>query len=170
MMWSNVKVTNTSTSKCNVNLLPSFWVIILSSIISITSAFADLGSAPRHPDLAATPGDFCTVKNPDFSGYRYRSRIAYCKRNVSSETKVKVYEYYNVPLEKRRFYTIDHLIPLSIGGSNEEKNLWPEHKQIKATRLNLENEIFEAVKTGALTQTVAAEHILQEKMNPNLGE
>lgn len=147
-----------------------FSVLVLSLLISTTMVRADLGAAPRHPDIAATPGDFCTPKDPDFSGYRYRQRIAYCKRNVSSETKARVYEYYGIPVQERRFYTIDHMIPLSIGGSNYEENLWPEHKQIKASRINLENEIYSAVSKSELTQAEATARIIYEKMNPKLGE
>ena len=70
-------------------------------------------------------------------GYPERSR------DVTSSTKSKVYKLYNVNLAKcRGGCKIDHLIPLSIGGSNDIGNLWPhEYNQqwsvYKKTRLEV---------------------------------
>lgn len=144
-------------------------VVGLSLFISVSVVFADLKSAPKHPDLKETPGNCCTEDDPDFVGYRYSQRVAHCVRNVSRETKSRIYEKYRIPSRDRRDYTIDHFIPLSVGGSNSEENLWPEHRQIKATRINLETEIYEAVRRDELTQSEAIEQVMQAKMNPNLG-
>ncbi|MCB0351735.1 MAG: HNH endonuclease [Bdellovibrionales bacterium] len=124
--------------------------------------------SPARPDPMATPGELCHRKDPDFIEYRYKERIPYCVRNVSSELKADIYDYYKVPQEKRRFYTIDHFIPLSIGGSNHAENLWPEHRKIKELRINLENEVYDDVKSGRMTQDEAVAKIIKAKMNPPL--
>src|SRR5262245_32499514 len=84
---------------------------------------------PMTPDPSETPGELCTDSDSDFYEYRYKEEIAYCKRNVSSQLKANIYDEYEIPKDERRDYTIDHFIPLSIGGSNHQVNLWPEHKE-----------------------------------------
>jgi hypothetical protein len=84
-------------------------------------------------------------------------------RNVSSETKAKIYDLYKIPLHCRYRYTIDHFIPLSIGGDNSPANLWPEHKLVKKTRMSLEEDLFEELKQGTITQKEAIEQIIQTK-------
>jgi len=118
--------------------------------------------APK-PNTTKTPGHLCTDENPDFEEYRYDEEIPYCHRNVSEARKRKIYESYGVPEDERGDYTIDHLIPLSIGGSNEPSNLWSEHKRVKATRPSTETDIFLAVKDGRMTQDEAVEFILRCK-------
>lgn len=135
-------------------------------LLGYTSAFAF--SYPRVPVRHKTPGELCTATNPHFVEYRYRERIPYCRRNVSEATKARIYDAYGIPQADRGQYTIDHLIPLSIGGSNSPKNLWPEHKAVKATRPNLEQQVFEALKDGAATQKDLVEHVLTVKFDPSL--
>jgi hypothetical protein len=56
-----------------------------------------------------------------------------CIRNVSSATKKKVYEAYGDPEGNKHGFCdveqgceVDHLISIELGGSNDEKNLWPQ--------------------------------------------
>ena len=76
-------------------------------------------------------GDVCTKQNKHFKELRYAEKIAYCYRSVSTSLKKKIYNSYGIDWEDREHYTIDHIIPLSLGGSNSEKNLWPEHISLK---------------------------------------
>lgn len=76
------------------------------------------------PDPECTPGAVfadTTAQEICVSGY---SRTV---RNVSVATKKKIFAMYGikypVPFGS---YEIDHLIPLSLGGSNELANLWPK--------------------------------------------
>lgn len=120
---------------------------------------------PLVPIDGMTPGEVCDVDNPDFERFRYEERIPYCKRNVSKSQKTRIYEAYNIPEECRGRYTIDHLIPLSIGGTNSELNLWPEHVLIKAERPDLEHDTFKLLAAGEITQEEAIETILEAKRN-----
>lgn len=101
--------------------------------------FALLVSYPAIPNANTTPGNLCTKSDADFAEYRYAEHIPYCDRHVTTGTKRAIYEAYGIPKEDQANYTIDHLIPLSIGGSNDRKNLWTEHKAVKATRPTTED-------------------------------
>ncbi|OFZ18897.1 MAG: hypothetical protein A2Z20_12365 [Bdellovibrionales bacterium RBG_16_40_8] len=141
-----------------------FFITFLISSFGISANII----TPERPDVYATPGDLCDETDPDFIEYRYQEHVAYCERNVSVNLKAKIYKYYNIPANRRRSYTIDHYIPLSIGGSNHEQNLWPEHKEIKKLRPNLEVEVYEAVREGRITRQQAIDEIIKAKMNPPL--
>lgn len=121
---------------------------------------------PLTPNDKMTPGERCNDEDADFSEYRYAEEIPYCARNVSGGTKKTVYESYGVGESERKQYTIDHLIPLSLGGSNHRVNLWPEHKEVKALRPTLEMELYVSLKDGALNQEQAIEKILDAKFHP----
>lgn len=121
---------------------------------------------PQTPVESQTPGHLCTSRDKDFQGYRYSQKIPYCVRNVSTHEKTLIYEMYGVAPAARSQYTIDHFIPLSIGGSNDERNLWPEHRQIKALRQNLEMELFVAVRDGHMTRAEAIDIIRDAKLHP----
>ena len=140
---------------------------LVFAVAVLVSAHASSFTYPRVPVRHKTPGELCTPSNPNFAEYRYRERIPYCRRNVSTALKTRVYESYGIPAEERGQYTIDHLIPLSLGGSNSERNLWPEHRAVKATRPRLEQDLFEALHDGRATQREVVESILEIKFDPD---
>jgi hypothetical protein len=74
------------------------------------------------PDATLTPGDTLQVTERDICYAGYSSKV----RNVPSNVKDKVYRSYGVTHHLPGEYEVDHLIPLSIGGSNSVRNLWPE--------------------------------------------
>ncbi|MEQ1665482.1 MAG: HNH endonuclease signature motif containing protein [Bdellovibrionales bacterium] len=142
--------------------------LTLAAILGGLNAFGSTYLQPTRPDAHMTTGHLCNTSNPDFYGFRYQQRIPLCKRHVLTPTKDKIFQQYGVALENKRYYTIDHFVPLSIGGSNDEDNLWPEPKSVKRTRENLEMDIYEAVKKGLLSQEEAIQKIVEAKMNPLL--
>lgn len=134
------------------------------AIVGIVLSFSALTySYPLVPRQDLTYGQLCTERSPDFRSYRYAERIPYCERNVTVEQKNMIYNQYRIPTNCRNRYTIDHFIPLSIGGDNSDANLWPEHKIVKATRPRLEQELFEALSGSRITQKQAVELIVREK-------
>lgn len=135
---------------CVMMMLPSF-------------ATADV---PITPNPNQTVGDFCTVNDPDFVEFRYAEQIPYCVRKVDSSRRAKIYDEYGIPARCRYLYTIDHFVPLSMGGSNQNQNLWPEHRDIKATRQNLELETYVALRDGRMTWRQAVRIIRDAKLNP----
>jgi hypothetical protein len=129
------------------------------------SIFSFASDFPKIPNSKFSPGHLCSTKETDFFEYRYEEKIPYCKRNVSSKTKNYIYTLYSIPLDQRKNFTIDHIIPLSLGGSNNEKNLWPEHLEIKKTRPTIEYDLYLNLKNGDISHKEAVETILNIKYN-----
>ena len=76
-----------------------------------------------YPNRTMTPGDVMSINITEICVSGYSDSI----RDVSQATKDAVYrEYLLSPEQPEGAFEIDHLIPLSIGGSNDIKNLWPQ--------------------------------------------
>jgi hypothetical protein len=125
------------------------------------------GECHKVPMMDLSPGDICSIKDPDFLEYRYEEGIAYCERRVWASLRDRVYELYGIDEENRHRYTIDHIIPLSIGGSNDIKNLWAEHKDIRDARRPKEFRWYLQLSRGEITQVEAIKIALESKHNPN---
>jgi hypothetical protein len=141
------------------------FLTLLLAFSTLLPPIAD-ASFPFTPHEEITTGSLCTTSDQDFREFRYKERIPYCKRSVSSSEKRKIYESYGVAVHCRKEYTIDHFIPLSLGGTNHANNLWPEHKSVKSLRKNLEFELFQKLEAGRITQQEAVEAIIEAKFNP----
>lgn len=133
--------------------------IITASLMSLNLSFA----YPIKPDPRFNYPHFCTEKSPELREIRYANRVAVCERKVSSSTRNRIYDKYQIPISDRGNYTIDHLIPLFMGGSNEEVNLWPQHKEIGTAET--EGLIFGRLSKGEITYQEALNEILKLKLN-----
>lgn len=116
---------------------------------------------PTKADPVKTPGDFCTETNPDFKELRYKEKIAVCNRNVTTSKRNKVYDNYGIVVSERINYTIDHFIPLFLGGSNDIKNLWPQHKDISSSML--EGKVYNIIANDKLNRQDSLDLILSIK-------
>ncbi len=139
---------------------------LLITGLLFAGTFVSADSFLVKPDPAMTQGDYCETSDPDFVDFRYSEKVAYCARNVSYWTKKAIYDQYQIPEKCRAEFTVDHYIPLFMGGSNHNGNLWPEHKLVKATRQNLEMDLYVEMKNGRIGQKEAIEIITQAKMHP----
>jgi hypothetical protein len=75
------------------------------------------------PDHACTPGDiFTNATNDQICVPGYSSSV----RDVPQSVKEAVYAEYGITSRNPGEYEVDHLVNLSIGGSNDISNLWPE--------------------------------------------
>lgn len=135
------------------------WVFLIALVCS--GAFAS-----RVPDAVKTPGAYCRPSDNEFVERRYKERIPYCHRFVPPAVVETIYRSYHIPEKKWGDYTIDHLIPLALGGSNLRENLWPEPKEVKNRRYNLENELYLRLRDGTLTHAAAINRIKHAKFNP----
>lgn len=122
-------------------------LLICISTVSFSSGF------PLYPDSVLTPGILCQY--PD--SYRYPEHIAYCKRDVSYEQKMQVFEDYRrlgyrINLKRRSDYKIDHYIPLCAGGGNNVENLWPQHRTVFEKTDQIESLGCELLRDARITQ------------------
>ena len=74
------------------------------------------------PDAKLTPGDTLAVTKADVCAPGYSSKV----RDVPQSVKNDVYTEYDIVSHAPAAYEVDHLISLELGGSNSERNLWPE--------------------------------------------
>lgn len=137
------------------------WSLALVYLVSVSA-----WGYPLTPKPEQTPGHLCTAVNSDFKEFRYDEKIPYCERNVTTGRKSHIYQIYGIPKNCKARFTIDHLIPLALGGSNEESNLWPEHKLVKALRPALETQLYHEILAGQITQRDAIREILNAKFHP----
>ncbi len=80
--------------------------------------------AVGYPNPIHTPGkthpklDKKTICDPSFRTGIYR--------HVTDKNRKKAFELYGIDYKRHADYELDHLIPLTVGGSNDLANLWPE--------------------------------------------
>lgn len=113
-----------------------------------------------QPDESLTPGDLCTPQDPNFQEYRYPEQIAYCRRNVSEQTKIQIAKTYSVPWDQHQNYEFDHRIPLCMGGSDSIKNLWPQPLNEAKIKDKLEDSLCLKMKSGTISQQDAVAKML----------
>ena len=79
-------------------------------------------AAALLPNPALTPGHVMTTDRETVCERGYSKRV----RAVSPAMKRAVMRAYGINPDRRPSLEVDHLIPLSIGGSNDVRNLWPQ--------------------------------------------
>lgn len=135
--------------------------VLALAFASQTFAGNNQQSYPLGPDPQMTPGALCD--HPD--NYRYPEHIAYCNRDVASDTKRAIIAKYDetfgyrIQQMDRKDFKIDHYIPLCAGGANEVANLWPQHKSVFEITDQLEATICEKMAAGKLLQKEAIGYI-----------
>lgn len=146
--------------------MPFIVVLFLSLVLSALNVNAG-DQFPIGPDARMTPGDVC--KNSPVR--RYAERIVYCNRDVDPSLKADIIrEYdrelgYQIQSMSRGDFKIDHFIPLSIGGSNERENLWPQHRSIYEQTDALEGMLSEKISQGRIKQEEAIRVVREAKTN-----
>ncbi len=150
-----------------MNTLKSFRSLVIVLAVFVSSFGLASDKYPTQPVDSMTPGALCESSPVR----RYPENIVYCDRNVDSQLKneiIKQYDEkfgYSIRQMSRGDFKIDHLIPLSIGGSNSIENLWPQHKSVYAVTDNLELILFQKISVGKIKQADAVRVILEAKHN-----
>ncbi|MBL7670678.1 MAG: hypothetical protein JNM39_09335 [Bdellovibrionaceae bacterium] len=120
---------------------------------------------PIHPHEEMTVGSLCERAD----SLRYPERIKYCTRAVETSLKKEIIVKYDrafgyrIGASNRADFKIDHLIPLCMGGSNNEDNLWPQHKSVFAITDPLEPEFCKKMSENKILQKDAVEMIRYAK-------
>jgi hypothetical protein len=132
-------------------------VVFLALLVFPAVVFADQ-PAPIRPDPKLTPGATFDVTLQDVSAPGYSKKV----RHVTAELKREVFAEYGITEHEPEEYEVDHLIPLSIGGSNSIKNLWPEsYRTVWNARVKdrLEDRLHALVVNGKLDLETAQHEI-----------
>jgi hypothetical protein len=74
------------------------------------------------PDAACTPGAAMNSSTSQICTVGYSESV----RNVSEDQKNQIYAEYGIANHVAGQYEVDHLVPLELGGSNDNANLWPQ--------------------------------------------
>lgn len=144
-------------------------VLALTLILSVNVAnasFIGKFEIPDGPNPQKTPGALCQHGRP-----RYDQKITYCDRNVSSHTKQEIIAQYDeefgfeIRQLPRGDFKIDHFIPLSIGGSNDISNLWPQHKTVYTITDPIESHVANLIAAGKISQADAIQAVKDCKLN-----
>ncbi len=98
-----------------------------------------------RPRSSLTPGDVLSVDTQVICTPGYSRGV----RNVSRALKAKVAAAYGFSGASSSV-EYDHLIPLSLGGSNAETNLWPEPITDARVKDGLENHLRAVVCAGKM--------------------
>ena len=113
------------------------------------------------PDPACTPGGVLIASTEQICQPGYASSVS----DVSQAQKEAVYAAYNITNTAPDSYQVDHLIPLSLGGSNEIANLWPQpaaprpgYREKEALESYLRDQVCEGSLTLAEAQRRFAEN------------
>ena len=150
------------------NFLSSLFAVLLLA----STAFAQDARYPQGPNEKVTPGSVCAHADR----YRYPEKIAYCERNVESTLKREIIAQYDrqfgyrIQSMDRGAFKIDHYIPLCMGGSNSQNNLWPQHKSVYEQTDMLEQVLCEKMAQGVLRQAQAIDLIKDAKNHLNKAE
>jgi hypothetical protein len=122
--------------------------------VALLCALAGGAFAGDLPDPAKTPGD----PDPALTTAKLCAKGFTTKtiRDVSEELKAAVYSSYGLkPGVKPCPCEVDHLVSLEIGGSNSQKNLWPQSYVTLPWNAHvkdrLENQLHKLVCAGTLT-------------------
>ncbi len=135
---------------------------ILFSVATLTLSLQIFAADnyPIKPDARLTPGKLCDIPVET----RYPEGIAYCGRDVDTETKAEIFAAYRklgypMSSSNRADYKIDHYLPLCMGGSNDKVNLWPQHVSIYNITDNIEASLCDKMKQGKLSQAKAVQYM-----------
>jgi hypothetical protein len=101
---------------------PPIYILRSLAFLFLTQAVLAQQPTPILPDLKLTPGDTFDVTAQDVCVSGYAKKV----RSVPAWLKRQAYAEYGITEYKTGDYEVDHLIPLSLGGSNSIRNLWPQ--------------------------------------------
>ena len=141
-----------------MNMKKYILVFVAIFFLGITPVFATYGIQTKTshcvadvlPDPACSPGSVLTTDIKTICTVGYTKTV----RDVSTATKKKVFQEYNIPWSTHSNYEVDHIISLELGGSNDISNLFPESYLIKnGARVKdvLENYLHKQVCNGSMT-------------------
>ena len=77
------------------------------------------------PDPVLTPGAVVEVDQATMCKVGYAASVRHYDRGLRN----RIFESYGLRDVDRRDYELDHLVPLSLGGVDDVRNIWPESRK-----------------------------------------
>jgi hypothetical protein len=128
----------------------------------LTQAVLAQQPTPILPDPKLTPGDTFEVTAQDVCVSGYAKKV----RAVPAWLKKQAYAEYGITEYNVGDYEVDHLIPLSLGGSNSIRNLWPQSTKTSPwnsfVKDALERKLHKLVCAGQLDLKTAQREIASD--------
>jgi hypothetical protein len=140
----------------------AFLALVISTFVALwvlgLLAFAFAGDLP---DAAKTPGAIDpTLTEARLCAKGFSTRTV---RNVPSEEKKSVYASYGLAIGKKPCpCEVDHLISLEIGGSNEQRNLWPQSYVTMPWNAHVKDRLENKLHALVCSKTIALEEAQHE--------
>ncbi len=142
--------------------LPIIAAFLMAVVAIHTFAQEPAATAPILPDPKLTPGDVLDVTLADVQVKGYSAKV----RNVPVSVKREVYASYGIPHWEPGEYEVDHLVSLSLGGSNSKKNLWPQSYLTEPwnahTKDQLEYKLLTLVRAGKVDLHTAQQEMARD--------
>jgi hypothetical protein len=140
--------------------------MIRSLLFAAATALAVAQAASAQaivPDPTLTPGAIRTVDSTEICSTGTREL-----RHWSRERDDRIMAEYGLPPGPHPDYEVDHLVPLGIGGADDDLNLWPEpRRSIEPTwnaerKDRLEEKLRQLVCSGSLDAHEAQQAIADD--------
>ena len=96
----------------------------------------------RFPDKKKTPGNVDPCITLMWVCNKFTDSTLPSFKNV-----IQAYKNYSIDIQDKR-YSLDHLVPLNLGGTNDVSNLWPMNNIDFLVKKKIEENIFYCVCNG----------------------
>ncbi len=116
--------------------------------------FENCTSQHTQPDIACTPGAvFTDILRGDLCKRGYASTV----KAVSTKIKTATYTAYGITEEEKKNYILDRFVPINLGGTNDQSNIWPQLTGNSANKNKVESFLFEEMCAGRITVSQSQE-------------
>ena len=156
------RIVTCSRLRPNLKDSPMYTLRAVALLLFLTRVVLAQQPTPILPDPKLTPGDTFDVTAQDVCVPGYAKKV----RAVPAWLKRQVYAEYGITQYKTGDYEVDHLIPLSLGGSNSIRNLWPQSTKTSPwnsyVKDALESKLHKLVCAGRLDLKTAQREIASD--------
>jgi len=114
-VWDNYKKAKIVFNPAIITPTPTPTTTILTPNVKINSTI--------YPNPELTPGNFLTMDTDFLCIPRTVEELA---KDTTVETKKQIFENYQLSYPPKKKYQMDRYIPISLGGSNDIRNIWPQ--------------------------------------------
>jgi hypothetical protein len=152
-----------------VSVSVKFPVAMLAAGLVLVTASTSLAMAWTLPNSSTTPGAIGS-SDPAIVCVRGYSRTVRPPYDFAwRKFRVSVFRAYGIPHEQWRGYTIEHLVPLALGGAPEDlRNVWPEPKDEAKRKDEVEDALVAAVCYRHTLSLQAAQAANRARLDRNL--